>query len=211
MRTASTPWPRVSWTHSIGYGSPVAKRQAKRRDPRRTAAAARASPRKPQVPVAAVFEREVARLPHHLRREQSLAVAVIAVAGLAAFAGFVDRFDFYNANPLIAVALTFVLLGAVFSIERRAIAATTRASIRFAGAGFVVPVFWWIVPFAAMTPIAAMGGYTTYRLGVGSVFGPAFVGAILTGSFFSPAAGMLACTASVYGGVAALIITREPR
>ncbi len=75
----------------------------------------------------------------------------------------------------------------------------------------MVPVFWWIVPFAAMTPIAVMSGYTAYRLGVGSVFGPAFVGAILTGSFFSPAAGMLACTASVFGGVAALILTREGR
>ena len=81
---------------------------------------------------------------------------MIAVAGLAAVAGFADSFDFYNANPLVAVALTFVLLGAVFSIERRAIAATTRSNIRYAGAGFVVPVFWWVVPFAAMTPIAAM-------------------------------------------------------
>jgi hypothetical protein len=189
----------------------VAKRQAKRRDPRRTAAPAKASSRTAKAPVAAVPQRQVARLPHHLTRDQSIAVAVIAVAGVAAFAGFVDSFDFYNANPLVAVALTFVLLGAVFSIERRAIAATTRASVRFAGAGFVVPVFWWIVPFAAMTPIAVMGGYTAYRLGVGSVFGPAFVGAILTGSIFSPAAGMLACTASVFGGVAALLITREGR
>ncbi len=208
MRAASTRWPRVSWPHSIGYGSPVAKRQAKRRDPRRSATPAKAAPRKTPVAAAAT---EIARLPHHLTRDQSIAVAVIAVAGLAAVAGFADSFDFYNANPLVAVALTFVLLGAVFSIERRAIAATTRSNIRYAGAGFVVPVFWWIVPFAAMTPIAAMAGYTTYRLGVGSVFGPAFVGAILTGSIFSPAAGMLACTASVFGGVAALIITREPR
>lgn len=189
----------------------MAKRQAKRRDPRRTAAPAKASSRTAKAPVAAVPQRQVARLPHHLTRDQSIAVAVIAVAGVAAFAGFVDSFDFYNANPLVAVALTFVLLGAVFSIERRAIAATPRASVRFAGAGFVVPVFWWIVPFAAMTPIAVMSGYTAYRLGVGSVFGPAFVGAILTGSFFSPAAGMLACTASVFGGVAALILTREGR
>ncbi|MDX6377970.1 MAG: hypothetical protein QOE98_2273 [Gaiellaceae bacterium] len=151
------------------------------------------------------------RLGHRLTRNESVAVAVIAVAGLAAVAGFADSFDFYNANPLVAVALTFVLLGAVFSIERRAIAATTRASVRFAGAGFVVPVFWWIVPFAAMTPIAAMQGYTTYRLGVGSVFGPAFVGAILTGSIFSPAAGMVSCTASVFGGMAALLYTRTGR
>ncbi len=186
----------------------MAKRQAKRRDPRRTATSAKASPGRTAATVAAPAEREAVRLGRHLTREQSIAVAVIAVAGIAAFAGFFDSFDFYNANPLVAVALTFVLLGAVFSIERRAIAATTRASVRFAGAGFVVPVFWWIVPFAAMTPISAMGGYTTYRLGVGSVFGPAFVGAILTGTFFSPAAGMLACTASVFGGVAALLFTR---
>jgi hypothetical protein len=190
----------------------VAKRQAKRRDPRRTAAAAKAqSQRAPVRAPVAVPEREPARLGHRLARNESIAVAVIAVAGVAAFAGFADSFDFYNANPLVAIALTFVLLGAVFSIERRAIAATTRSSVRFAGAGFVVPVFWWIVPFAAMTPIAAMQGYTTYRLGVGSVFGPAFVGAILTGSIFSPAAGMLSCTASVFGGMAALLYTRTGR
>ncbi len=189
----------------------MAKRQAKRRDPRPPAARAKASPRKAPPRAVAVPDRPVARLPYHPTRAQAVAVAVIAVAGLAAFAGFVDSFDFYDANPLVAVALTFVLLGAAFTIERRAIAATSRASIRFAGAGLLVPVFWWIVPFAAMTPIAAMAGYTAYRLGVGSVFGPAFVGAILTGSLFSPAAGMLACTASVFGGVAALLITREGR
>lgn len=209
MRTASTPWPLVSCTHSIGYGSPVAKRQAKRRNPRQTAPAAKAAPPRGAAPAGA--ERDAARLGFQLTRSESRAVAVIAVAGVAAFAGFIDTFDFYNANPLVAVALTFVLLGAVFSIERGAIAATTRASLRFAGAGLVVPVFWWIVPFAAMTPIAAMQGYTTYRLGVGSVFGPAFVGAILTGSIFSPAAGMLSCTASVFGGVAALLFTRVAR
>jgi hypothetical protein len=189
----------------------VAKRQAKRRDPRRTAASAKAAPRRTAPVVPAVPEHQAARLGQHLTRAQSIAVAVIAVASIAAFAGFIDAFDFYNANPLVAVALTFVLLGAMFSIERRAIAATTRASVRFAGAGLVVPVFWWIVPFAAMTPIGAMQGYTTYRLGVGSVFGPAFAGAILTGSIFSPAAGMLACTASVFGGMSALLMTRTGR
>ncbi len=133
------------------------------------------------------------------------------MAGVTAFAGFVDGFDFYDANPLIAVVLTFVLLGALFAIERAAILATTRASFRFAGAGLVVPVLWWVVPYAAMTPIAAMQGYTTYRLGVGSVFGPAFVGAILTGSVFGPTAGLLSCTASVFGGTAALLFTRTGR
>lgn len=132
----------------------------------------------------------------------------IAVTGLSAFAGFVDGFDWYDANPLVALALTFLLLGAIFAIERRALTATSRASLRFAGAGLVVPLLWWAVPFAAMTPIAAMSGYTSYRLGVGSVFPPAFVGAILTGSFFGATAGMLAATASVFGGTAALLFTR---
>ena len=135
-------------------------------------------------------------------------MTVIAITGVAAFAGFFDGFDFYDANPLVAVAMTFVLLGAVFAIERRAIAATTRASFRFAGAGVVVPVLWWVVPYAAMTPIGVMQGYSTYRLGVGSVFGPAFVGAILTGTIFGPTAGLLACTGSVFGGMAALMFTR---
>jgi hypothetical protein len=138
-------------------------------------------------------------------------VAVIAVTGLAAFAGFADGFEFYHANPLVAVALTFILLGAMFSIERRAIVATTRASFRFAGAGLVVPVLWWVVPYAAMTPIGAMQGYSTYRLGVGSVFGPAFVGAILTGTVFSPTAGLMTATASVFGGMAGLLLTRTGR
>ncbi len=104
-----------------------------------------------------------------------------------------------------------MLLGATFSIERRAITATTRASFRFAGAGLVVPVLWWVVPYAAMTPIGAMQGYSTYRLGVGSVFGPAFVGAILTGTIFSPTAGLMSCTGSVFGGMAALLFTRTAR
>jgi hypothetical protein len=149
-----------------------------------------------------------ARLSRPLRAQDSIAVAVIAVTGLVAFAGFFDAFDFYDANPLVAIALTFVLLGAIFSIERKAITATTRASFRFAGAGVVVPLMWWVVPYAAMTPIGVMQGYSTYRLGVGSVFGPAFVGAILTGTVFGPTAGLMACTASVFGGTAALLFTR---
>jgi hypothetical protein len=189
----------------------VARRQAKRRDPRRAATPPRGpGPRNaaPPSPAQPAPPPKAARLGRPLRPTESIAVSVIAVTGLVAFAGFFDAFDFYDANPLIAIALTFILLGAVFSIERRAIAATTRASVRFAGAGVVVPVLWWLVPYAAMTPIGAMQGYSTYRLGVGSVFGPAFVGAILTGTIFNPTAGLMSCTASVFGGTAALLFTR---
>ena len=73
----------------------------------------------------------------------------------------------------------------------------------------LAPLFWWIVPLGAMTPIGVMQGYTTYRLGLGSIFGPAFVGALLTGFIFGPTAGLLAATASGFGGVAALLFTRE--
>src|SRR5262249_26158192 len=100
-------------------------------------------------------------------------------------------------------------LGAIFSIERRALIQTRRSSIRFAGVGVLAPLFWWVVPLGAMTPIGVMQGYTTYRLGLGSVVGPALGGAILTRSVFGGTPGLLAATESGFGGVAALLFTRE--
>jgi hypothetical protein len=186
----------------------VAKRQAKRRNTRRATPPMKAAP--PKASAFATPPREQAiRLPRHLSTRDTIAVAVVGVTGVAAFADVVDGFDFYKANPIVAVAMTFIILGAIFSIERRALMQTTRSSIRFAGVGVLTPLFWWVVPLGAMTPIGVMQGYTTYRLGLGSIFGPAFVGAILTGVIFDPIAGLMAATASGFGGVAALLFTRE--
>lgn len=207
MRTASRRWQHACCRDSIGYGRPVAKRQAKRRNTRRAAPAVKSAP--PKASAFASPPREQAiRLPRHLARRDSIAVAAVGITGVAAFADVVQGFDFYESNGVIAVAMTFIILGAIFSLERRALS-RTRSSIRFAGVGVLTPLFWWIVPLGAMTPIGVMQGYTTYRLGLGSVFGPAFVGAILTGSIFGPTAGLLAATASGFGGVAALLFTRE--
>jgi hypothetical protein len=187
----------------------VAKRQAKRRTTRRTTSPpVKAAQPKPSVFAAPPREQAI-RLPRHLSRRDSIAVAVVAVTGIAAFADVVEGFDFYEANPFVAVVMTFIILGAIFAIERRALMQTARSSIRFAGVGVVAPLMWWIVPLGAMTPIGVMQGYTTYRLGLGSVFGPAFVGAILTGSIFGATPGLMAATASGFGGIAALMFTRE--
>ncbi len=149
------------------------------------------------------------RLGMTLTRRQGAALAVITVAGLAAFAGFLDRLEFYDDQPLVAVALTFAMLGAVFDIERRALSRTSRASVRFAGVGLIAPILWWVVPVAAITPIASMQGFTTYRLGIGSISPPAFAGSLLTGIVFGPTAGLLACAGHVWGGMAALLLTRK--
>jgi len=202
-------WPRACCRGSIGYGSRVAKRQAKRRTARRTTSpAVKAAP--PKTSAFASPPREQAiRLPRQLSRRDTIAVAVVGVTGVAAFADVVEGFDFYEANPLVAVVMTFLILGAIFAIEQRALRRTMRSSIRFAGVGVIAPLMWWIVPLGAMTPIGVMQGYTTYRLGLGSVFGPAFVGALLTGSIFGATAGLMAATASGFGGIAALLFTRE--
>jgi hypothetical protein len=164
--------------------------------------------RKSPPPVAAPPPAAPLRLGVTLCRRQGVALAVITAVGLAAFAGFLDRLAFYDERPFVAVALTFSLLAAVYDIERRALAATFRSSARFAGVGLLAPILWWVVPIGAITPIAAMQGYTTYRLGLGSVFPPAFAGSILTGVVFGPTAGLLACAGHVWGGMAALLLTR---
>jgi hypothetical protein len=185
----------------------VAKRQAKRRNSRRAAPAVKSAPPKASAFAAPPREQAI-RLPRHLSRHDTVAVAAVGITGLAAFADVVQGFDFYESNAIIAIAMMFIILGAIYSLERRALR-RSRASIRFAGVGVLTPLFWWVVPLGAMTPIGVMQGYTTYRLGLGSIFGPAFVGALLTGFIFGPTAGLLAATASGFGGVAALLFTRE--
>ena len=209
MRTAPTRWRRGSCRPSIGYGSRVAKRQAKRRSQRRATPPIKSEP--PRASAFAPPAREQAiRLPHRLATRDTIAVAAIGITGVAGFADVVEGFDFYRRNPLLPLLMTLIILGAVFSIERRAISRTIRSSIRFAGVGVLAPVMWWIVPLGAMTPIGVMQGYTTYRLGLGSMFGPVFVGTILTGSIFGPLEGLMVAIAGSFGGVAALLFTRDP-
>jgi hypothetical protein len=202
-------WPRASSGHSIGYGSRVAKRQAKRRNQRRAMPAIKSEP--PRTSAFAAPPREQAiRLPHRLVARDTIAVAAIGITGIAGFAGVIDGFDFYERNPILPLLMTLIVLAAVFSIERRAISRTIRSSVRFAGVGVLAPLFWWIVPLGAMTPIGVMQGYTTYRLGLGSIFGPCFVGTILTGSIFGPIEGLMVAIAGSFGGIAALLFTRDP-
>ena len=208
MRTPSTRWPRGSCRDSIGYGSRVAKRQAKRRNARRNAPPLKTAP--PKASAFASPPREQAiRLPRRPAQRDVIALAALGVTGIVAFADVVEGFDFYEANAVVPIVMTFIILGAIFSIERRALARTTRSSLRFAGVGILSPLFWWIVPLGAMTPIGVMQGYTTYRLGVGSVFGPSFVGSLVTGAIFGPTAGLMVATAHGFGGAAALLFTRE--
>jgi hypothetical protein len=186
----------------------VAKRQAKRRRARRSAPALGSAPPKASA-FASPPPQQAIRLPRRPSQRDTIAIAVVGVTGIAAFADVVQGFDFYEANPFAPIAMTFIILGAIFSIERRALTRTRRASLRFAGVGVLSPVMWWIVPLGAMTPIGVMQGYTTFRLGIGSVFGPSFVGSLLTGAIFGPTAGLLAATAHGFGGIAALLFTRE--
>ncbi len=187
----------------------MAKRQANRRSKRRATPPIKSEP--PRASAFAPPAREQAiRLPHRLAPRDTIAVAAIGITGVAGFADVVEGFDFYRRNPFLPLLMTLIILGAVFSIEHRAISRTLRSSVRFAGVGVLAPVMWWIVPLGAMTPIGVMQGYTTYRLGLGSMFGPVFVGTILTGSIFGPLEGLMVAIAGSFGGVAALLFTRDP-
>ena len=55
----------------------------------------------------------------------------------------------------------------------------------------------------------ALSGTTVYRLGIGSTFPPATFGALVTGVWDGPVAGMLVAVAFVMPGFGALLITRR--